>query len=411
MFRLSFALNTAQNRTCLPLAALAALASLALLPACDPKVADDSGTGDSDADADTDTDSDTDADTDTDTDTDTDADADVNYALVATTTDYTVGALATISKDGLLTDNVAPISSDAAVRAVAGRVYVMNRSSENTVQRFEGMDFSAPTLEFSTGDGSNPHDVAECGGAIVVSLFAEDALMVVDPTTGLQTDSVDLSAFNDSDGSPEPDGMYVAPNGYLYLAMSQLESYVSADGSGTIAKIDCSSWQVVEFWDVGPSPFFQVDSTNPALLAVTGGNYYNSDYSGPDLDGALSYFDTTDDSFTTTEITEASLGMNLGAVNGTPDGYRITTLDDGYTWSLLCIAPDGSTMMSDVGEAYIGSMESTPDGKVWASIGAGYGMGTPPTTGFTPLDPVACTAGTAVSAALGPSSITVAILP
>jgi hypothetical protein len=386
---------------------LAALAALAVLPACDPKVADDSGTVDSDADSDADADSDTD----TDADTDTDTDADVNYAIVATTTDYSVGALVTISKDGVLSDNVAPASSDAGVRAIGGHVYVMNRSGENTVQRFDGMDFSAPTLEFSTGDGSNPHDVAECGGAIVVSLYAGDSLTVVDPSTGLQTGSVDLSAFNDSDGSPEPDGMYVAPNGYLYLAMNQLESYVSADGSGTIAKIDCGSWQVVGSWDVGPNPFFQVDPTNPARLAVTGGNYYNSDYSGPDLDGALSYFDTTDDSFTTTEFTEASLGMNLGAVTGTPDGYRIATLDDGYTWSLLCIAPDGTTTMSDLGEAYIGSMEATPDGKVWASVGAGYGGGTPPATGFTPLDPVACSAGTAVSAALGPSSITVAILP
>ncbi len=385
---------------------LPALALLPLLAACDPKVGDDTGPS-----ADTDTDTDADSDTDTDADSDTDTDVDVNFTLVGTTTDYTTGALVTISSEGVLTDSVIPVSGDSAVRAFGSRTYVLNRSAESTVQRFDDLDFSAPAVEFSTGDGSNPHDVAECGGSLVVSLFAGDALMVVDPATGLQTGSVDLSAFDDGDGSPEPDSMFVAPNGFLYVALNQLAYYVSADGSGTLAKVDCSTWQVVDSWDVGPDPMLQPDPTSPDGLILTGGDYFNADYSAPALDGGLWLFDTASDALTGPFLTEVDLGANLGGVVGSEDGHLVTTINDGYVWSLVCLdRTDWSMVEVDLGNAYIGAMTSAPDGSVWAAVGYGYASsGAGPSVGFTPVDPVGCVPGTAIPTALGPSSIAVVV--
>lgn len=388
------------------LSILPALGLLPLFTACDPKVGDDTNEP-----ADTDTDTDSDTDTDTDSDTDTDTDTDVDFTLVATTTDYTAGALITISADGVLTDSVIPVSSDASVRAFGTHTYVLNRSSENTVQRFDDLDFSAPVIEFSTGDGSNPHDVAECGGSVVVSLFAGNSLMVVDAATGLQTGSVDLSAFDDGDGTPEADTMYVAPNGYLYVTLEQLSNFVSADGSGTLAKVDCSTWQVVDSWDVGPAPMLAPDPTNPTGLFLTGGDYYTADYSAVALDGGLWLFDTATDALTGPVLTEADLGANLGNVVGTPDGHLVTSLNDGYTWTLVCMKnTDWSMITVDLGNAYIGSMTVTPDGNVWAAVTNGFLDGGAPTVwGFTPLNPGTCELGLAVAPTLAPSSIAVVV--
>ena len=384
------------------------------LSGCDPRVGDDTAGPPADTDTDTDTDADTDTDTDTDSDTDTDTDADVNYTVVATTTDYTTGALVTLSKDGVLTDSVLPVSSDAAVRTIGNSVYVLNRSTENTVQRFDNLNFSAPGPggEFSTGDSSNPVDVVECNGSVVVSLYATDGLGVYDRSTGLQTGSVDLSAFADRDGSPEPDSMFVAPNGYLYVAMNQLEFYVSADGSGTLAKVDCSTWQVVDSWDVGPNPLMQADPFNADGVVLTGGNFFNADYSGPDLDGGLYTFDTSDDILTGPLLTEADLGYNLGGIVGS-DGYLVSSINDGSVWSLLCIdVSDWSMVTKDLGNAYIGSMAATPEGSIWAAVGYGYGSsGATPDVGFVPVDAAGCTTGAAVLSALAPSSIAVSVQP
>ncbi len=376
--------------------------TLLALTGCDPKVGDDTATGDSNVTGDTSTDS---------GDTGGDTAAPLHFTLVGTTTDFTTGALATIT-DGVLTDSVIPVSSDADVRAINGSVYVMNRSTENTVQRFDNLDFSAPAVEFSTGDGSDPVDVVECGGSVVVANLLTGSLLVVDRATGLQTGSVDLSSFADSDGSPEADALFVAPNGYLYVAMQQLENYVSADGSGTLAKIDCSTWNVAASWDIGPNPRMQPDPQNPAGMLIDGGNSFNADYSGPELDGAISTFDTTDDTLAGPFLTEAALGGNLGAITGMADGHLVTTLDDTGKWAILCInAADWTTTTLSLKNAYIGALVTDPTGTVWAAVGDGYGAGAYPTVGFTPIDPVNCTAGTPVTPALGPSGMAVVVQP
>lgn len=346
-----------------------------------------------------------------DTDTDSDTDTDPDWHLVLTTTDYTTGALARIDPDGAVSDGLLPVSSDAAVTHQDGKVYVLNRSSENTVQVFDSGDYSMPALEFSTGDGSNPHDVAACGGKLFVSLYSQDHLGVYDAASGLATGTVDLSAFDDGDGSPEADGMMVSSNGHLYVALNQLDyikTYASADGSGTLVKVDCSTNTVVGSWHVGPNPRLQVHPDQPDQALLTGGDYYLPDYSGPKLDGGIWVFDTTTDTLAGPFLSEADVGYNLGGIAGDGQGHAITTFDDGYSWSVVCLSFfDWSYSVIEGDNWFAGGMAADPDGGVWVSLNQGftYGGGTV-TPGVGRYDPVNCVRSGSATTALPPSAIT-----
>lgn len=379
--------------------------SLFLLLACTGKDSDTSTPDDTADSGDTNDSGDT-----TDT-TDTgDTSGGGDWEMVVTTTDYTTGALARIDSAGTLHDSLAVISSDAAVQSQDGDLYLLSRSSQNAVSVYRDGDYTTPVLNFSTGDGTNPHGVAKCGGYLFVSLYSTATLGVYDPATGLSAGTVDLSAFDDGDGSPEPDAVYAAPNGALYVVMNQLDyvnTYESADGSGTLAKVDCSSFQVTDSWDVGPNPSFDVDPRDPDQLLISGGNWFNDDWSGPELDGYLQVFDTSTDSLGDVLMTEEDAGFNLGGVAGGADGKVITTFDTAYSWTVVCMdLNSGDYTTLDVGNAFIGALEASPDGLVWASQSLGFGKGDA-TTGFVAYDPATCTAVSSVSPTLGPSSMAV----
>lgn len=395
---------------------------LSLLVACEPKAPEDTGSGDT---ADTSDSSDT-----TDSTADSGGDSDTNdsdtndsgetgetggppahWQLVVTTTDYTTGALATIDEDGTVTDNVLAISSDAAVVADHDTVYVLNRSSENTVQVYEGGDFSHPTVEFSTGDGSDPTGIARCGDHLFVTRYLLGDIGVYDAATGLPVGVVDLSAFDDGDGSSEPDSIMATPDGTIYASLNQIDyggTYTSVDGSGTLVEIDCATLNVLDAWDVGPNPHFETDPGRPGLLFLTGGNYFNADYTGPDLDGGIYTFDTQTNMLTGPLLTEATVGYNIGGVVAAPGGQAFTTFDTASVWMPVCLnLGDWSYTAVDAGNVYIGSHVATPDGQVWAAQGRGYGSGAPGAVGVVPYDLASCTAGTGLRTALGPSSLAV----
>lgn len=377
--------------------------SLFLLLACTGKDTDDTSTPDDTADTGDTTDTGDTADT-----GDTGMGAD--WELVVTTTDYTTGALARVDSAKVLHDSLAVISSDAAVQVQDGEVYLLSRSSQNAVSVYRDGDYTTPVLNFSTGDGSNPHGVAKCGGYLFVSLYSTATLGVYDPATGLSAGTVDLSAFDDGDGSPEPDALYAAPNGALYVVMNQLDyvnTYESADGSGTLAKVDCATFQVTESWDVGPNPSFDVDPRDADQLLLSGGNWFNDDWSGPELDGYLQVFDTSTDTLGDVLMTEEEAGFNLGGVAGGADGKVITTFDTAYTWTVVCMDLNtGDYTTLDAGNAFIGALEASPDGLVWASQSLGFGEGDA-TTGFVAYDPATCTVAASVTPTLGPSSMAV----
>lgn len=380
-----------------------------LLLACDPKVeVDDTATVETDADTDTDADADADADSDTDADTDP---TEPEWHLLVTTTDYTTGALARVDPDGTVTDDLLAISSDSAVRPGARDVYLLQRSSENTVSVFAAGAYTTPTLEFSTGDGSNPTAVANCSGKLWVTRFLTGDVGIYDGLSGLQTGSVDLSAWADADGSSEPDDIYVSSSGYLYVTLSQLDylsTYSSADGSGVLVKIACADGTVAQSWDVGPNPRMTPDTSQPGRLILSGGDYYTDDFSGVDLDGGIWFFDTATDTLSEPLLTEASLGLNVGSVVTTSTGKALTSLDDGYTWDLACLdLGTGGYTSLELGNAFVTGMAAAPTGQVWVGIGTGFGTptGSDVAPGLHAVDPATCAITDSATTGMQASSI------
>ena len=387
------------------------------LLACDPKVSVDDTAAVDDTDADTDTDTDTDADADTDT--DTDVEPAVDWHILLSTTDYTTGALSQIAADGTLTDGFLPISSDTAVRADNGHVYLLQRSSENTLSMYQPGSYDAPEVEFSTGDGSNPTGAAMCDGKILVSRQLTGDIAAYDPTTGFAVGTIDLSDWADDDGSAEPDAIFVSPNGSAYVTLLQLDyinTYASVDGTGTLLKIDCTDLSVTDEWEVGPNPNLTRDAVDLNGFYLSGGDYYLPDYSGPELDGGVWHFDTATDTLSDSLTTEEGLGKNIGGIYTRADGFGLTTLDDGYRWTIGCINLTDWTITSvEIGNVFVPSITGDPEGGVWVAQAAGFDYTDTDTSddqiGITRWDPATCASSTVVRTALLPSSLETVIVP
>lgn len=331
--------------------------------------------------------------------------------VVATVaSDFSAGQLATLAPNGALTDAILPITTDPVVESDGDRVFLLDRSSENTVRMYDPGDWSAPLVELSTGDASNPQDAARCGDTLVVTTYAGDALRLFDATTGLPTGTADLSPWADDDGSPEAEALLRGPDGALYIALNRLETrafpWRSADGTGAILRFSCASLTVTAEWITGPNPTLLVDPTDADRFLVRTGDYFDADYALA-LDGALQVFDPAAGTLAEPRLTEADFGLNLGAVAGNTDGKAILVADDAYTWSVWCLdLATWETTPTPAVDAYIGDAVADADGTVWAAYRPGYaGTGDPVVEGLVAWDPAACAASDPVPTLFPPYSL------
>ena len=77
--------------------------------------------------------------------------------------------------------------------------------------------------QYSTGNGSNPHDIAFVSEEkAYISRYGRTHLLVVNPVTGDSLGSVDLSTFADADGLPETSQLAVH-GGHLFAACHRLD--------------------------------------------------------------------------------------------------------------------------------------------------------------------------------------------
>jgi hypothetical protein len=333
-----------------------------------------------------------------------------SYQLLIGTTDYSTGVLASLEwPDGSLKDGITALSSDNAVSTSGELGFVLGRSSENTVRVYEA-DLSTPIAEFSTGDASNPQDAVACNGSYLVSLYNESGLGVYS-TDGIRSGTVDLSAFEDDSGTPEPSGMYLAPNGFVYVAMNRLSTDYRAYVPGILAKVDCTSWSVVDSLEVVSNTRILPDPLEPNILYLTGGNYYTPDYSGPELDGGVWRFDTATGSLEENALaTEAAVGKNIGIylprVSGDPASGALMVQDDGYQWSIVCTEASGDSSTILDGNMFISSAAAAEDGALWLAARPGFGAGTS-REGVLRLDRTTCTITDQYQLALPPGSLAI----
>jgi hypothetical protein len=145
--------------------------------------------------------------------------------LLVLTSDFQTGSISVVDADSAFTTqlDVAPIHSDAVARIHDGLVYVVNRLGGDNIQVIDPGDGFRTVRQFSTGEGSNPHDIAVVSSDhAYVSRNGMPSLLIVDPRDGGTRGEISLAAFADGDGNPDMDRLlYQDP--YLYITIQRID--------------------------------------------------------------------------------------------------------------------------------------------------------------------------------------------
>ena len=175
-------------------------------------------------------------------------DALANQAII-TTTDYSSGSFSSLDiSTNTATQDHLTIHSDAVVRTYRDKVYIINRLGQDNVLVLDHSDLKTPLTQYSTGNGSNPHDMAFVSEEkAYISRYERTQVLIVNPVTGDSLGVVDLSSFADADGLPEVSQLALYGN-YLFAACQRLDrdnGWVPTDVS-VIVVVDVMTDQVVD---------------------------------------------------------------------------------------------------------------------------------------------------------------------
>ncbi|MBI2506185.1 MAG: T9SS type A sorting domain-containing protein, partial [Candidatus Latescibacteria bacterium] len=217
------------------------------------------------------------------------------------------------------------------VRYHHGRLYVINRLGQDNVLVLDPDNLRTPLLQFSTGNGTNPQDIEIVAlNKAYISRYDSAELLVVDPQTGTERGTVDLSAFADADGLPEMSAMAQVGT-RVYVACQRLDrnggfapvgdSYLAVIDSGTDALVDM---------DRGADGVqgIRLAAANPYSVVAVGRRIIVSELAGfGDLEGGIEVIDEETGISRGLVITEAQLGGDVTTLDMVDQekGYAIVS--------------------------------------------------------------------------------------
>ena len=142
-------------------------------------------------------------------------------------TDYMSAAVGVFRPDSNSVDvlPLAGVHTDVALRSYGGLVYVLERFGKDAITVIDPALPTAPTANYSTGNGSNPQDiiVADAHRAYVLRLNTSNVL-IINPQTGDSLGTIDLASYADpADGRPEM-AAGVLESGTLYVLLQLLDT-------------------------------------------------------------------------------------------------------------------------------------------------------------------------------------------
>jgi hypothetical protein len=123
------------------------------------------------------------------------------------------------------------IHSDAVLRYANGKVYIINRLNRDSILVLDPSLAFLPQQEFSVEQGSNPQDIAYINSSkAYISLYNRKYIIVVNPSSGVILNRIDLSAYSETsssgstgiDGFPEMSRMALY-NSILYIQLQRLD--------------------------------------------------------------------------------------------------------------------------------------------------------------------------------------------
>lgn len=326
------------------------------------------------------------------------------------TTDFSTGSLAAIDLDTrAAAPNLASVHSDARARWHDGLLYVVNRFGQDNVQVIDPAQGFATVRQFSTGAGSNPHDIALISPTkAYVTRYELADLLIVNPQTGGALGTIPLGAFADADGIPEMDQM-IRVGSRVFVSVQRLDrnaGFTPADSS-LVVVIDSDTDTVIDANPAqagtqairlaGTQPFtgFEFDKPTSRLLIGCVG-FFGA------LDGGIEKIDPVYLKSEGFVITEAALG---GDINDLVWGNaaRSWAIVSDATFNTLLVAwsaasgtltdtlfaPGGYSLadaaLNDRGELYVAKNDFTSPG-VWVfDAAAGTALAGPLSTGLPPF--------------------------
>lgn len=263
-------------------------------------------------------------------------DALANQAVI-TTTDYSSGSFSSLDLNtNTATRDHLTIHSDAVVRTYRDKVYIINRLGQDNVIVLSRSDLKMPLMQYSTGNGSNPHDMVFVSEEkAYISRYERTEVLIVNPVTGDSLGAVDLSDFADADGLPEVSQLALYGN-YLFAACQRLDrdnGWVPTDVS-VIAVVDVTTDQVVDV-DANAAGVqgIVMAGKNPAGAVQRGNKWFLSTVNTFDdlTDGGIEVIDLANLRSEGVVLGEMALGGNLSSLAMVSDdeGY-IVVLDASF---------------------------------------------------------------------------------
>jgi len=301
-------------------------------------------------------------------------------------------------------DLLALTGSDWALSADDDGLYVVGRFGTDSVRRYDGAHFDAPTLEFSAGSPSNPQEVVTCDGKLFVTRYGltDDGdggdVAIYDATSGMPLGNIDLSDFAEgTDGTGEP--MSLLRDGFgLYVGLQRLDrdNGWTVDPVGKVVQIDCRDHEVTNSWDVFGNPSLLFHPATSSRVLVVG-------------EGGVQEIDALTDTVTTV-IDEVALGVDvLGLAGSGDDLIVVAESNDDSTNAVWCV--DATTWESETlttTTARNWGVRGAPDGAVWTLWVDHWDTAEIDPGGLRIFEPAACDERTAEPVALGADPIDVA---
>jgi hypothetical protein len=173
------------------------------------------------------------------------------YAFVVSTDYWSTAYYSAVEIPPPRTPHIAlgTVSTDPVVHYDANEdmVFVVNRYLADNVQVVDTDPLFSTIMQYSVGNGSNPHDIRLASNQkAYISRYEWKTLLIVHPYTGDSLGIIDLSPLADADGIPEMDRMEIV-DGKLFVTLNNIDrSTWLPDGPGKIAVIDTEADTLID---------------------------------------------------------------------------------------------------------------------------------------------------------------------
>jgi hypothetical protein len=312
-----------------------------------------------------------------------------DFAVVITS-DYVDTILGVIELEtGEVTDQVAAFASgDVAGDAHDGDLFLIFRA-EGQLQRYPGADLTtAPDLEVGTGDGTNPHRTAMCGGDLFVSAYDTSEVLAFDPASGELLASIDVSGYAEPYGDQRSEPATLLVDGDLLHVVLERYDFSASESSdvAVLLSIDCLTLETLAARELPRNSEAFFDPTAPGDLLVLYGGWFETD-------GGIARYDLDAEVAAAPLVDEADLNADVTAmaVVGQEVVYATWTWTE-QTFGVHCL----DLVTGDVRDAAVGleqniwNVQATPLGTAWVFLTLTTGA-EGLAHGIASLDPTTCT--------------------